>query len=256
MLRQYQHPLFHDLSRAYGPQVNDARIAAAESTLGRALPEAYRAALRLSNGGLLRRRRMPTGTMIHELIGVTYDGSIDSDEGSRFLSLEWGLPYPSIIFFAQGPVAAFLDLRDPTTEEPPIVWVDTDRGLERRLADSFADLVDQLRYPTDRVEVALLGGGTEREMLDMCHALGGEGPVRQDWTGARSLRLEMPGRGPGPTLLRLRPNRWRGLTIVPELDECDWVIDADIEDVAIPEWLSRVSEHAPDPLLIGVPWRK
>lgn len=164
-------PIFQYPLEPFCRALTDAMIAAANRALGVTLPTSFVAALRVCNGGYLRRscfpttaptRMHPSYVEINEILGVIGDADagshaggfeadpIDGDLGSRFLVEEWGYPPQSVVFSIGEEYAFLLDFArlDPSGE-PAVVFVDQARGdgdsaQQLVLAPNFATFTDGL----------------------------------------------------------------------------------------------------------------
>jgi len=142
---------FFDVSTHYtGPPLTDAMVAAAERTLGYALPASYLRLLRVKNGGCPRRQCYPTaGThwsnnhgRIVVLFGIQGPWGIDSDQfGTRHLIDQAGLPEIGIVVGmtpAAGHDAIMLDYSVCGPRgEPRVVHVDPEDDVSAVLAPTF-----------------------------------------------------------------------------------------------------------------------
>jgi len=159
---------FFDASSHYtGPRLTDAMVAAAEGTLGYALPASYLKLLRVKNGGVPKRQCFPTsGThwsdnhvRIVTVFGIGGQWGIDSAEfGSRHWIEQAGLPEIGIavgMTTTAGHDAIMLDYSGCGPKgEPRVVFVDPEDDVTAVLASDFAeflhDLVDCRLYDEAR----------------------------------------------------------------------------------------------------------
>ncbi|MGW0664871.1 SMI1/KNR4 family protein [Streptodolium elevatio] len=109
------------------------------------LPDAYTRLLYLRNGGLPRHRHLttPDGALeVGPLLGV---GPGAPEPGAQLRRDPDGHTRIAVFAAAPGGGEVLLDYgRDLADPEPAVVFDDPDHGL-RRVADSFAEFVDQLR---------------------------------------------------------------------------------------------------------------
>jgi len=149
---------FFDANDHYtSPPLTDAMVAAAERTLGYALPAAYRNLLKMKNGGVPRRQCFPTaGTYwgdnhvrVVVIFGVGGMWGIDSEQfGSRKLIREAGYPEIGIIV-GMTPTAGhdgiFLDYSACGPRgEPRVTHVDSESGDSQILAPDFETFLSGL----------------------------------------------------------------------------------------------------------------
>jgi hypothetical protein len=233
--------------------VTSAHLAEAERALGRRLPAAYGEALRLSNGGRLRRGRAPAGgptryggpwVDLRDILGVGYEGSM---EESARLVREWDYPRDCLVLSSEGPTAVLLDYRGAAEAEPRVTFVDTDQDeggapLERALSPDLGAFFRRLRYVRSRTEVALALDLGRPALLALWAELGAEGPAREDYEGGYSLSL--PGwdsAETGPAILRSRENRRVDRTwALPELPDHRWIVETTLVTEQVPTFLTRL----------------
>ncbi len=262
----HSHPLFHDPRAAGGPPVTDELVAAAEATLGVRLPPAYVSALRVCNGGELRRGWLSTatplsrgrsGAALRDMLGIGgYDGT---EVMSPDIVDEWDLPEGSVVLSSEGPQALVLDYgaRGPQAE-PLVKYVDSDEDRSWTVAPTVANLFERLEFRKQRTEVALLADLSLDAVMEGMGRLGGEGPARRDHGGGHSLTLVgREGRETGPTLVRARPNRRPdiGALYYPELPEASWLLETTVTGDQVAEILGLIDTlfEVPTLLLYAVP---
>ena len=149
------------VTRCYGPAVTEEMISGAEASLGLTLPAAYKALLRVCNGGLLRYTRVPTlvpnswaddHVEIESIPGVGYERGIDSDSGAVYMQKEWGYPEGMMFLDGDGHVGVFLDYRHGgPLSEPEVAWMDMEVEPNQiiTLAPDFAAFLEMLEEPRD-----------------------------------------------------------------------------------------------------------
>ncbi|MFP7287353.1 SMI1/KNR4 family protein [Shouchella clausii] len=113
------------------------------------LPESYVNLLKEQNGGYLSRNKYPfkhdnedEDIEIDHLLGL----SIKNNEGilqSEYFINEWGLPQHLILISGDGHGWVCLDYRS-VNENPPVIFIDVEVEKEHRLADSFAEFINNL----------------------------------------------------------------------------------------------------------------
>jgi len=256
-MKRHSHPLFHDPAQASSPHLTSQLVAAAEATLGRALPTAYIEALGPCNGGELRRQWLPTtvelprqqhGLAVRDLLGL--GGEDGTDTVSAELIDDWGLPEDSVVLSSEGPQALVLDYRGGG--EPSVCWVDTDREAEWTVAPSFAAFVAGIEFRKGRIELAVLGEVGRDAIQARLEAAGAEGPLRTDHQDAQILLL--PGLTSGeaaPTVVRIRPNRRPEIRAFhyPELAQHPLLIETNAAAPAVETWLADLEGTFPGGLL-------
>ena len=149
---------FFDATTYYtSPPLTDAMVAAAERTVGYALPASYLQLLRVKNGGVPRRQCYPTNSTHwsdnHRRVVVIYGiggrWGIDSEEcGSRHLIEQAGLPEIGIVV-GMTPTAGhdgiMLDYSVCGPQgEPRVVLVDPEDDLTTVLATNFEEFLRSL----------------------------------------------------------------------------------------------------------------
>jgi len=149
---------FFDANTHYtGPRLTDAMAAAAERTLGYALPASYLKLIRVKNGGVPRRQCYPTSgshwsdnhVRIVTVFGIGGQWGIDSEEfGSRHWIEQAGLPEIGIAVGmtpTAGHDAIMLDYSVCGPKgEPRVVFVDPEDDLTAVLAADFAEFLGGL----------------------------------------------------------------------------------------------------------------
>ncbi|MDG4824996.1 SMI1/KNR4 family protein [Asanoa sp. WMMD1127] len=149
---------FEDEDYYTGAPLNLETVRRAEETLGVRLPRAYVETLLVRNGGIPKRRCVPTSFAtswapdhfeIRALLGIGGDWGIDTlatQEGGGILA-EWGYPDIGVVICdlpSGGHDTVMLDYSDCGPDgEPSVAYVDEDR-VPRRAAASFDDFVNRL----------------------------------------------------------------------------------------------------------------
>ena len=258
-MRPHDHPFFHDPAMAAGPPLTDALVAQAEAVLGLRLPQAYLDLLRLCNGGELRKgwigTAFPTRTgtsslVLRDLLGIGGIDGIEQPGGSLDLIEEWDLPSPGVVLSSEGPQAVMLDYRSCGPRgEPRVVYVDGDEEGCWTVAPTMADFVARLEHRRGRSMVAVPGRASLEEMVARCEAMGAVGPPRVDYLGGHSLSLlGLDSTEHGPTLLTIRPNRRvdAGALVIPELPDCQWLLETTVVTAEVPALLARMDAVLPE----------
>lgn len=144
---------FDDNSMCSGPTLSGEMVGRAQANLGVRLPDAYVEVLRERNGGVPIRRCFRTTRRtswaedhieISTLLGLGFDGGIDSEFGSAYLIQEWGYPNIGVVICdtpSAGHDTVMLDYRECGPEgEPRVAYVDEDRSI-LLLAQNFAEFI-------------------------------------------------------------------------------------------------------------------
>lgn len=149
------------------PALTDAALAAAEAELGVRLPRAYVAALKLQNGGYLRRRSHPRADAPIPLlfgIGPAFPSILGRDWGAvREAMREQGRAKPErledlVPFAGDGHVFVCFDYRDGGREaEPRVTELDVETfGRDEVIAPDFATFLAELQDAPGSARIALL----------------------------------------------------------------------------------------------------
>jgi hypothetical protein len=152
---------FEESTYYTGPTLTDEMIEAAQTQLGRRLPQAYVALLRAKNGGRPVRRCIQTAFRtswagdhieINAIrgIGGTWGIGGDGPLSSAAMIEEWGYPKVGIVICdmpSGGHDAIMLDYADDVGE-PSVVYIDEDRK-PRTIAESFSEFLNLLRRCED-----------------------------------------------------------------------------------------------------------
>ena len=160
------------------PELTDEALAAAEKKLGYRLPAEYIDLLRIQNGGYIRFEGLDG--LNSQLFGIgPYFPNIEE--------MDWAIYGGELTIQLHGLVPVdgdghwFLCLDYRTSEQQPrITWISTESDREERIADSFADYLDQMTLKTDNCYVLETTGPLEA----MVHHL--QDTLQQEWIGPDS----------------------------------------------------------------------
>ncbi|POP46237.1 SMI1/KNR4 family protein [Superficieibacter electus] len=152
-----------------GATPTDEEIAEVETELGYRLPEAYKALIKIHNGGLLTRNGFENplqrdwaspGFAVESLYGVdrTRHYSLCGEMGSQFWLDEWGYPAIGVAIadgISGGHDMIFLDYSDCGPQgEPCVVHIAQESGYEITwLAGNFRDFINGLLPPEEMEEI-------------------------------------------------------------------------------------------------------
>lgn len=136
-----------------GPPLTDDVVRRAELILGVKLPVSLLELLRESNGGFLKRRYLPISEIddvmdVQAMAGIGWEGGLDGEFGSMYMSSEWEYPEGLIWLAGDGHWGVFLDYRTCGTEgEASVVFYDTEESCPtvRAIANDFSGFLRQLR---------------------------------------------------------------------------------------------------------------
>lgn len=141
------------LSKLTAEDVEDA-----EQLLGVKLPEAYLKLMFEQNGGIPVHRDFPcdmpnSWAEDHVRVDTIYGIGKEGILLSSYLIQEWELPEDIVIFSGDGHGWVAMDYRQKT-DDPPIIWVESDQDLIIELASNFAGFVEGLyTAPDEEIEV-------------------------------------------------------------------------------------------------------
>ena len=253
------HPLFDRPDGAWGPALVPGMREAEEAALGLQLPDALVDALGQSNGGRLRRTRVPGPNTSRALVRVRDLSGIGYPEGLRVsaaLCREWDYPQPCLVLSSEGPTAVLLDYRRCGPQgEPAVIFVDTDHEVDGRpaewtLALDAGTFFASLRYDPGRSQVALPGSVEGSTLMTALRAVGGQGTPNSDHEGGRSLALvDVPSREPGVARLRSVPlARPDGTRWFPELPGHAWLVETAAEPSQARAIFAHLERHLGVPL--------
>jgi hypothetical protein len=157
VLADHPFPGSPHISNIIGPPLTPQIVEGAERTLAIKLPIAYIELLRISNGGYLRYRYLPTSqpnswadgfVEISEIMGLGYERGLDGDFFADETHAEWGYPPETFYFSGDGHTGFLLDYREcGPTGEPSVAWIDVEEEppLDIKLANSFEEFLGSLR---------------------------------------------------------------------------------------------------------------
>ncbi|MDG5471325.1 SMI1/KNR4 family protein [Jeotgalibacillus sp. ET6] len=132
-------------------------IEKAEKMLKVKLPAAYIDLLKLQNGGMIIYNAFPVNVQtswgedyihIEHILGVAEKDGIMQSE---YLIEEWGLPKGIVLFSGDGHSWIAFDYRK-TNEEPPIIYIDTEREQIIELAPHFSEFLNGLFVENEELE--------------------------------------------------------------------------------------------------------
>lgn len=128
--------------------VTKEAITFAESKLKVKLPASYIAMMQQQNGGELVNKRLELG---EEIVCVDYLNGIGSKSGEGILlrsslKREWGLSNKFVYLYGDGHTWLALDYRRYKGDNPPVTFIDLERGEKTVIAEDFAAFIQLLTF--------------------------------------------------------------------------------------------------------------
>lgn len=120
----------------------------AETKLKVKLPTSYIALMQQQNGGELVNKRLELG---EEIVCVDYLNGIGSKSGEGILlrsslKREWGLSNKFVYLYGDGHTWLALDYRRYKGDNPPVTFIDLERGEKTVIAEDFAAFIQLLTF--------------------------------------------------------------------------------------------------------------
>lgn len=120
----------------------------AETKLKVKLPTSYIALMQQQNGGELVNKRLEIG---EEVVCVDYLNGIGSKSGEGILlrsslKREWGLSNKFVYLYGDGHTWLALDYRRYKGDNPPVTFIDLERGEKTVIAEDFAAFLQLLTF--------------------------------------------------------------------------------------------------------------
>lgn len=128
--------------------VTEDAVTLAETKLKVKLPESYIALMQQQNGGELVNKRLDIGD---EVVCVDYLNGIGTKSGEGILlrsslKREWGLSNKFVYLYGDGHTWVALDYRRYTGDNPPVTYIDLERGEKTVIAADFAAFIKLLKF--------------------------------------------------------------------------------------------------------------
>lgn len=128
--------------------VTEDSITFAEGKLKVKVPESYIALMQQQNGSELVNKRLEIG---EEVICVVYINGIGTKSGERILlssslKREWGLSNKFVYLYGDGHTWLALDYRHYQGDNPPVTYIDLERGEKTVIAADFAAFMKLLTF--------------------------------------------------------------------------------------------------------------
>ncbi|WP_084215655.1 SMI1/KNR4 family protein [Jeotgalibacillus campisalis] len=173
------------------------------------LPAAYIELLKQQNGGMIIYNAFPVNEQTswgEDFIHIEHILGLAEKDGimqSEYLIEEWGLPKEIVLFSGDGHSWIAFDYRK-TKEEPPIIYIDTEREQIIELAPNFSEFltglfvmeeledtvieVEKTEYTLEEVEAAL-ASNDEQELIPAIDYLYENSKGNEDFIEQQLLKL-------------------------------------------------------------------
>lgn len=128
--------------------VTEQAVAHAETKLKVKLPVSYITLMQQQNGGELVNKRLDIGD---EVVCVDYLSGIGTKTGegillSSTLKREWGLSNKFVYLYGDGHTWLALDYRRYKGDNPPVTFIDLERGEKTVIAEDFEAFLELLTF--------------------------------------------------------------------------------------------------------------